>query len=416
MNSSSQNQNDPAPLSRNPDKTFVESGDINVSANNTSLNQTPLSLTAGKKIDITKISRTNPYQEKGTPAAPDGLPPVDQNMVLGSGTVVSILGTGGMARVYKIWNDKLEMHRAVKILLPNQHGDLAHRFETESKITAKLHHPNIVEIYTVGEWKGLPYLEMEYIDGESLEAVIGRYGRLPEAVCCAIGIFISRALAYAHSQSFLLYGKNYHGVIHRDLKPANIMVSAKGGVRLMDFGIARPTETSLHTVDGNIVGTMQYLSPEQLDGSAIDGRTDIYTLGAILYEIITGTKTFPQTTITNLMKKKALNEYRRFNEFDFTVMPALGKIAQKCLQQNPSDRYQVAADLEKDLTELYGSLTNETPEQTMQRFCSDPSSIAVYHAPFIKKLIKPVVYIPVAVLALLALLTIVLFATGPKAT
>ena len=188
---------------------------------------------------------------------PDGKEPI----ALASGTIAGILGTGGMARVYKIWNEKLEVFRAVKILLPTQQKDLKNRFETEVKITAKLHHPNIVEIYSVGEWNGLPYIEMELVEGDSLEAIIGRYGKLPFSVCSATAIFVARALVYAHGQEFLLYGKNYHGVIHRDLKPANIMISKSGEVKLMDFGIARPTEASLHTVEGNIVGTMQYLSP-----------------------------------------------------------------------------------------------------------------------------------------------------------
>ena len=180
---------------------------------------------------------------------------------------------------------------------------------------------------------------MEFIDGESLESFISKRGKLPDYVCSAIAIQIARALVYAHGQEFLIYGKNYHGVIHRDLKPANIMISTKGEVRLMDFGIARPTEASLHTQEGNIVGTMQYLSPEQLDGIDIDGRTDIYSFGAILYEMLTGTKTFPQDTITNLMKRKVMNDYRKFSEFDFSVSTALAKIAQKCLQLRKEDRY-----------------------------------------------------------------------------
>ena len=187
------------------------------------------------------------------------LPSGKEPIPLGSGIIVGLLGTGGMARVYKIWNEKLEVPRAVKILIPTQQKDLKNRFETEVKITAKLHHPNIVEIYSVGEWNGLPFLEMELIEGDSIETIIARYGKLPFSVCCAIAIFVARALVYAHGQEFLLYGKNYHGVIHRDLKPANVMISKNGEVKLMDFGIARPTEASLHTVEGNIVGTMQYL-------------------------------------------------------------------------------------------------------------------------------------------------------------
>ncbi|HEX7509984.1 MAG TPA: serine/threonine-protein kinase, partial [Chitinivibrionales bacterium] len=283
MNSSN-NNTEPRP---EIGKTFVEGDGANTGVY--SLRNTTA------RLDATSVRGANPY---GQQAESSNLPSGNEPLVLGSGTIVGLLGTGGMARVYKIWNEKLEVFRAVKILIPTQQGDLRNRFETEAKITAKLHHPNIVEIYNVGDWQNLPYLEMELIDGKSLEAIIHATGKLPPQVCSAISIFVIRALAYAHGQEFLIYGKTYQGIIHRDLKPANIMISSQGALKLMDFGIARPTEASLHTVEGNIVGTMQYLSPEQLDGIDVDHRADLYAFGAILYEMLTGTKTFPQETIT----------------------------------------------------------------------------------------------------------------------
>jgi serine/threonine protein kinase len=249
---------------------------------------------------------------------------------------------------------------------------------------------------------------MEFIEGESVEAIIGRYGKLPFAVCSAVAIFIARALVYAHGQEFLLYGKNYHGVIHRDLKPANIMISKIGDVRLMDFGIARPTEASLHTVEGNIVGTMQYLSPEQIDGIAIDGRTDIYSLGAILYEMLTGTKTFPQETITNLMKKKIVNEYRKFSEFDFPISPSLVKITQRCLQATKEMRFASTLELLKELETAHRTLTDDDPAQVLRAFFKDPAAFYAkasqkktlrlpHPGPGLKKIIVPVVIAAAAV-------------------
>lgn len=350
-----------------PDKTFVEGGEAAV---------TRSSLKTGARLDATSLKNVNPYTSVKPQTVTDmsQLPTGEERVPLGSGTVVGQLGTGGMARVYKIWNEKLEVFRAVKILLPTKQKDLTNRFETEAKITAKLHHQNIVEIYSVGEWNGLPFLEMEFIDGESLEMLISRVGRLPQAVCCSVAIFIARALVYAHGQEFLIYGKTYHGVIHRDLKPANIMISKTGDVRLMDFGIARPTEASLHTVEGNIVGTMQYLSPEQIDGVNIDSRTDIYSFGAILYEMLTGTRTFPQDTITNLMKKKIVNEYRKFSDFDFPIHPGLIKITQKCLQASQSDRFASAHELLEELEKALSSLTTEDPGRTLATFLTDPAN------------------------------------------
>ena len=367
------------------------------------------------RLDVASTRTTNPYA-----AAPAGqavasnLPSGNEPIPLGSGTIVGLLGAGGMARVYKVWNEKLEVFRAVKILIPNQQGDLRNRFETEAKITAKLHHPNIVEIYNVGDWQGLPYLEMEIIDGLSLEAIIAKTGKLPPAVCSAISIFTARALAYAHGQEFLIYGKNYHGIVHRDLKPANIMVSSQGGLKLMDFGIARPTEASLHTVEGNIVGTMQYLAPEQMDGADIDARADLYAFGAILYEMLTGTKTFPQETITNLMKRKILNEYRKFDDFEFDVPQGLAKISQKCLQIDKTSRFPDANTMLKELESVHRTLSSESPEVVLKTFTINPGSIADITTGPSRFKPGPKIIMAISGVALVAILATVFIITGPK--
>ncbi|HAJ79167.1 MAG TPA: hypothetical protein DCO75_05300 [Fibrobacteres bacterium] len=383
-------------------KTFVEGSD----AQQTGIH----SLKTKSRLDATSIRGANPYESQTASNLPSGNEPLP----LGSGSIVGLLGSGGMAKVYKIWNEKLEVFRAVKILIPNQQGDLRNRFETEAKITAKLHHTNIVEIYNVGDWQNLPYLEMELIDGQSLEAIIQKTGRLSPIVCSSIAIFVARALAYAHSQEFLIYGKTYKGIIHRDLKPANIMISSQGLLKLMDFGIARPTEASLHTVEGNIVGTMQYLSPEQLDGIDVDNRADIYAFGAILYEMLTGTKTFPQETITNLMKQKIVNEYRKFDDFDFGIPSALTKITQKCLQLSKENRYTNANMLLKELETAHKSLTPESPENILKTFITDPSSIpeSSIRKSFLR--LNPKILIPAAGVLLVGGLVTFFLMTGPK--
>jgi serine/threonine protein kinase len=399
-----QNQKQPS-----VDKTFVEGADAKTGFHG---------FDSKARLDATQVGTTNPYGQPKTTKVylPENLPSGNEPLSLGSGTIVGLLGAGGMARVYKIWNDKLEVFRAVKILIPSQQGDLRNRFETEAKITAKLRHPNIVEIYSVGDWKGLPFLEMELIDGVSLEAMIGGTGKLPPQVCSSIAIFVARALAYAHNQDFLLYGKNYHGIIHRDLKPANIMIAKHGDLRLMDFGIARPTEASLHTVDGNIVGTMQYLSPEQMDGVDIDGRADVYAFGAILYEMLTGTKTFPQDTITNLMKKKIMNEYRKFDEFDFSIPPVLAKISQKCLQLEKENRYANAEALLAELEEAHRSLAADSPEAVLKSYIANPSSISSAVKSGRPVWLSLKIVLPAAAVLVVAALVAVFLATGPKPT
>ena len=398
------------------DKTYVEGGDGQP--------QQPVfpELRPGTRVNATSFHSVNPYTQPGTSqtrmggygTGADALPTGNEPIPLGSGTIVGLLGSGGMAKVYKIWNEKLEVFRAVKILLPTQQADLKSRFETEAKITAKLHHPNIVEIYSVGDWNTLPYLEMEFIDGVSLETLISKNGKLPNIVCSAVAILIARALEYAHGQEFLIYGKTYHGVIHRDLKPANIMIPRIGDVRLMDFGIARPTEASLHTVEGNIVGTMQYLSPEQMDGIDIDNRTDIYSFGAILYEMLTGTKTFPQDTITNLMKKKIMNEYRKFSDFNFPVSHHLARISQKCLQINKNDRYHDMTALLEELESAHKSLTPESPVKVLRKYLTNPDGFKDSEKGGFHFRLSPKVFIPIGGVLAIGALVAVFIITGPE--
>jgi serine/threonine protein kinase len=300
------------------------------------------------------------------------LPDGKQAIPLGSGIITGLLGEGGMARVYKIWNNKLELYRAVKVIYPTESPELMERFETEIKISSKLHHPNIVETYVVGDWNGLPYIEMELVDGISLETLIQSYKNIPPVVSIAIGIQVASALAYAHTEEFLIYGRTYKGIIHRDLKPGNIMIGKNGTVKLMDFGIARPSEVHLHTVSGYIVGTLPYLSPEQLAEAEIDHRSDIYSLGTILYEAITGEKTFPQQTITNLMRMKVLHSYRKINSFPVKVTPEFIKVIEKCLRYDKKKRFETSKELVETLKCIIDDISAETAASVLKQYIDDP--------------------------------------------
>jgi serine/threonine protein kinase len=298
---------------------------------------------------------------------PDGTKPLP----LGSGTITSILGIGGMSNVYEIWNPQLEVKRAVKLLHPNYSLDSRQRFETEIKISAKLDHPNIVEIHAVGVWNGLPFIEMEKVDGCTLEKLITDRGGLPLEVCTSIGILIGRALRYAHNHEYALYGQSYHGIIHRDLKPNNIMVANSGVVKLMDFGVARPIDASIHTTDNSsVLGTMQYLSPELLEGKSADIRTDIYSLCAVLYEAVTGTKAFPESNISTLMMRKIKNEYKPLDSYAIRIPPRFKRIIQKCMNRDREKRPATVADLLTELGRIHKSLTPLSPEAVMTNFMS----------------------------------------------
>ncbi len=295
---------------------------------------------------------------------PDGI----RNDPLGSGFITALLGEGGMANVYEIWNPQLEVHRAVKLLHPNSTLDSKQRFQTEIKITAKLHHPNIVEIHGVGEWNDLPFIEMEFLRGYTLDTLIQQRGALPLPVCVALAIMVTRALHYAHNQEYIIYGKQYHGVIHRDLKPSNVIVTDEGIVKLMDFGIARPTDASIHTTDGSVLGTMQYLSPEQLEGKDTDIRTDIYSLGATIYEMLTGSRAFPEKNLSKLMVLKLRNEYRSLDAFDLKIPGALKRLVHRCMAHSPEKRITDAGALLRELEKVHSHLTDELPEVTIRGF------------------------------------------------
>ena len=308
-----------------------------------------------------------------TENSPVALPDGKERIPLGSGVITRLLGRGGTAAVYEIWNSHLEIYRAVKLINPNS-VDIAHqRFQTEFKICAKLKHPNIVEIHGVGQWRGLPYIEMEKIDGTGLDRIIDRSGALPAAVCTSVGIMICRALDYAHNQECTIYGKCYRGVVHRDLKPQNIMVCGSGTVKLMDFGIARPIDASFKTLDGLISGTLQFLSPEQLEKGTLDFRSDLYSLGVTLYEIVTGVNPFPQTSFANLVSFKTKNKFQPIETFPVQLPRQLKRVIYKCMHYDPAKRVPSAAELLTVLTKIHCSLTSESPEEIMAWLFADTS-------------------------------------------
>ncbi len=335
---------------------------------------------------------------------PPVLPDVVNREPLGSGIVTRILGQGGMANVYEIWVPQLEVFRAVKIIKPESSKDAKGRFQTEIRILAKLTHPNIVDIHNVGDWKGMPYIEMEKIDGVTLDQVIRQRGALAPEICTAIGILVCRALAFAHAHEYVIYGKTYTGIIHRDLKPGNIMICQNGILKLMDFGIARPADASFHTIDGAIVGTIQYMSPELLNGESIDIRTDIYALGSTLYEILAGINSFPEPNFSKLVTLKQKNQFRPLNEFKIKMPSKLRKLIHKCMQEDRRRRFTSTEKLLFELDKIHRQITRELPEVILREFYAEgPGEKCI---PVVGRIIpwKTIVGIPVLILAFGAVL------------
>jgi serine/threonine protein kinase len=299
---------------------------------------------------------------------PDGTRPLQ----LGSGSITALIGTGGMSNVYKIWNPQMETSRAVKLMKPNLSQESRQRFQTEIKITAAFSHPNIIEIHSVGEWNSLAYIEMELIDGFTLSEILSKKGALPIQVCTAIAVMVARALVYAHSKEYVLYGKTYHGVIHRDLKPSNIMIGYDGRVKLMDFGIARPVDSSLMTMDGAVMGTMQYLAPEQIDGKNVGVTADIYALGAVLYETLTGKKSFPQINLSQLMEAKTKNYFIPLQRYKIQIPQRLKKLVARCMMHDSTKRMPTATAVLEELELIHKKVTKDSPEEAIKHFL--PSS------------------------------------------
>jgi len=281
---------------------------------------------------------------------------------LGPYEVVAHLGGGGMGEVYRAWDTRLERDVAIKVL-PTTVADNATRrarFEREARAISKLSHPNICAIYDIGEQDGIAYLVMEYIEGETLEQRL-RAGALPWTGAVHTATKIASAIAIAHD----------HGIVHRDLKPANIMQSG-ATIKLLDFGIAKliddgdrsypeaPTESL--TAEHKVVGTLNYMAPEQLERRPVDGRADIFALGAVLYEMLTGRKAFEGTSpasVTAAVLAADPPPMAALSSSSAIVPQALEHIVRRALARQPEDRWQTAHDLGHELQWIADDPTRE---------------------------------------------------------
>lgn len=312
----------------------------------------------------------NPYKDPSLPVFSKG----DK---VGPNRIEQMIGEGGSAVVYKVWHEGLEVVRAVKILRKYTNKEARERFFTEAKILSDIHHPNIVEIHNIGYIdQSIPFLEMEYVDGYSVKSLLSQHSKLPVAIALAIAYYVSHALKYTHVKDYTIYGNVYHGLIHRDIKPDNIIVSKDGVVKLMDFGIARPSEVSLHTVGQKIMGTLIYLSPEQLSGKQLDLRSDIFSLGAVLYEMLTGHRAFPQKVLSELVQKKTKGEFKPVTSYGINFPEELIAIVNRSMALEPADRYQNCSDFGQDIFAVFRNISDRAPQDIIGQFICNPSSIA----------------------------------------
>jgi serine/threonine protein kinase len=282
---------------------------------------------------------------------------------LGPYEIVSPLGAGGMGEVYRARDTRLDRTVAIKVLPSHLSADpgLKLRFEREAKAISALQHPNICTLYDVGSQDGVDFLVMECLEGQTLADRLVK-GALPLEQVLKIGAEIAEALEKAHRQ----------GIVHRDLKPGNIMLT-KSGAKLMDFGLAKPELTvatgtkglltpstptmnlasltsaaSPLTQKGSIVGTFQYLAPEVLQGSEADARSDLFSLGCVLYEMVTGRRAFEGKSQLGVLTAILEKEPEPIATIP-AAPPMLDRVVRACLAKDPADRYQAAHDVAMDL-------------------------------------------------------------------
>ena len=271
----------------------------------------------------------------------EALPPGQQ---LGPYEIEALIGSGGMGRVYRARDPRLGRHVAIKTLHPSAIADpdVARRFETEARTVGSLDHPNLLVIYDVGRLGDVPYLVSELLDGETLRERIRRQGALPERQAIDLAAQVVRGLAAAHAR----------GVVHRDLKPENLFLTHDRRVKILDFGIAKrvqvpganapATAAESFTATGVIVGTVGYMAPEQLLGEPIDARADIFALGVVLHEMLSGTPPFRRETAVATMSAIVSDDPP---ELSPSISPMLAQIVYRCLEKSRNDRFHSAHDL-----------------------------------------------------------------------
>jgi len=325
-------------------------------------------------------------------------------MHLGPYEILGLIGAGGMGEVYRARDTRLARDVAVKVLPAEFAGDpdRLRRFEQEARAVAALNHPNIVAIHDIGSHEGAPYIVTELLEGESLrEKLTG--SPLPPRKVLGVAIQVASGLAAAHEK----------GIVHRDLKPENLFVTSDGHVKILDFGVAKlaprraqPDVAMLPTVIGGtdpgiVMGTAGYMSPEQVRGQAVDHRSDIFSLGCVLYEMVTGRRAFDRPTAADTMAAILTEEPPEPANLAVPVPPALSRVVAHCLEKRPEDRFSSANDLSFDLQAILADTSG--------------TRAAPGRAPLNKRRVLAVALAGVALLAVISVLFVKLRPAGPRA-
>jgi len=265
--------------------------------------------------------------------------------------VIEELGKGGMGRVYRVEDTKLKQEVALKLIKPEiaKNKETIERFRNELKTARMIAHKNVCRMFDLGEAEGAHFITMEYVRGEDLKNMIQRSGQLGIGTAVSVAEQVCEGLSEAHRL----------GVVHRDLKPSNIMIDREGNVRIMDFGIARSLESKGITEVGVMIGTPKYMSPEQVEGKELDQRSDIYSLGIILYEMVTGKVPFEGDTPFTIGVKHKSEMPRDPKELNRQIPDDLSRLILQCLAKEKERRYQTAEELRRDLERIGKGIPTE---------------------------------------------------------
>ena len=334
-------------------------------------------LLEGAPPPLTPVTHQNPPQ--GGAVSPT--PPVSPHSTFGSpllqpGTIlgnryqiIQILGEGGMGAVYKATDKELDRVIALKVIRPElaSNSEILQRFKQELILARQVTDRNVVRIFDLGEAGGTKYITMEYLEGESLYQILRRQGKVPVNEALDIMRQMLSGLGAAHRE----------GVIHRDLKPGNIMRDAQGRVVVMDFGLARSLEGDGMTRTGTMMGTMEYMSPEQAQAQELDARSDIFTAGLICYELLTGRMPFHADSAVASLLKRMQERAAPPSDWDASIPPPVSELVSHCLERDPAHRWQSAQEIIDRIDEILGKRSpSQIPSSRRTSINAAPPSIS----------------------------------------
>src|SRR5438132_5874538 len=344
---------------------------------------------------------------------------ISPNTTIAQYTIVSKIGEGGMGEVWRARDAKLGRDVAIKVLPAafSENSERLRRFEQEAQAAGALNHPNILVIHHIGIHDGAPYIVSELLEGETLrERMAG--AALPQRKAIDYGLQIARGLAAAHEK----------GIVHRDIKPDNVFITDDGRVKILDFGLAKLTSASdgvpsqtevptrkVNTDPGTVMGTMGYMSPEQLKGQPADHRSDIFSFGAILYEMLSGKRAFRGDSMAETMSAILREDPPDLSETNKTVSLALERVVHHCLEKNPAERFHSARDLAFAIESLSGSATISGQTATMPTITAE-SSAAVGLSRWLGNARLGWIVAAVLVVSLLAVLSLLYFNRSETST